>query len=65
MDAIHSVNKLQVFYRDQRVGTISRTPDNTRCTFEYAPDWLANGFSISPLQLPLRSDLFIEEPTPF
>ena len=65
MDAIHSVNKLQVFYREHRVGAISRTPDNTRCTFEYAPEWLAHGFSISPLQLPLCADLFIAEPTPF
>lgn len=65
MDAIHSVNKLQVFYHDQRVGTIARTPDNMRCTFEYAPEWLVHGFSISPLQIPLRSDLFIAEPTPF
>lgn len=65
MDAIHSVNKLQVYYRQQLVGTIGRTPDNTRCTFEYANEWIACGFSISPLELPLRTGLFIAEPTPF
>ena len=65
MDAIHSVNKLLVFYRQQWVGTIGRTPDNTRCTFQYAPEWLQMGFSISPLELPLRADLFIAQPTPF
>lgn len=65
MDAIHSVNKLQVFFREQLVGTLARTLDNTRCTFAYAPEWLSNGFSISPLELPLRKDMFIAETTPF
>lgn len=65
MDAIHSVNKLQVFFRDQLVGIIGRTPDNMRCTFEYAPDWLRTGFAISPLELPLQKELFVAQPTPF
>lgn len=65
MDAIHSVNKLQVFFRDQLVGTLARTLDNTRCTFAYSPEWLRNGFSISPLELPLKNDLFIADATPF
>ena len=65
MDAITSVNKLQVFFRHQLVGTLGRTPDHTRCTFQYAPEWLRIGFSISPLELPLRAELFIAEPTPF
>ena len=65
MDAIRSVNKLQVFCHNQLVGTLSRTPDNKRCTFEYANSWLANGFSISPLELPLRAGLFIADSTPF
>ena len=49
MDAITSVNKLQVFFRQQLVGTLGRTPDHTRCTFQYAKEWLQSGFSISPL----------------
>lgn len=65
MDEISSVNSLQVFYRDCLVGTLSNTTDHTRCTFQYDKTWLANGFALSPLELPLKSDLFIAEPTPF
>lgn len=65
MDAISLINKLQVFYRNELVGVLGRTPDNSRCTFEYAKEWLANGFSISPLELPLRTGIFVADPTPF
>lgn len=65
MDAIRLINKLQVYYRDQLVGVLGRTPDNTRCTFEYDKEWLVKGFSISPLELPLQTGIFVAEPTPF
>lgn len=65
MDVINSINKLSVFYRDRLVGTLSMTTDKQRCTFQYSGDWLVHGFSISPLDLPLKSDLFIASPTPF
>lgn len=41
------------------------TPDNRLCAFQYDKDWLANGFSISPLDLPLKPELFIAQPEPF
>lgn len=44
---------------------MSFTPDNRLCAFEYDRDWLMAGFSISPLELPLRPDLFIAKPYPF
>lgn len=50
---------------DTVIGTLSLTPDNKLCTFEYDPLWLKNGFSISPLQLPLTPGLFIAKPRPF
>ena len=56
---------LQVKYHDRLVGTLSLTPDNKLCAFEYAPSWLAEGFSISPLELPLRQGLFLAKPSPF
>lgn len=59
------VNKLTVKYHDQTVGIISMTPDNRLCAFQYDRDWLASGFSISPLDLPLKSDLFIAKAEPF
>lgn len=60
-----SVNKLTVIYHDRHVGTLSMTPDNRLCAFQYDKDWLANGFSISPLDLPLKPNLFIAKPRPF
>ena len=32
--------------------------------FEYDPHWIADGFSISPLELPLKTGLFLAKPTP-
>lgn len=56
------INKLTVTYHNQIVGTLSMTPDNRLCAFQYSKQWLANGFSISPLDLPLKPDLFIAGP---
>ena len=56
---------LDVKFHDQLVGTLSLTPDNKLCAFEYAHSWLAEGFSISPLELPLRPGLFLAKPSPF
>ncbi len=60
-----SVNKLIVTYHDRNVGTLNMTPDGRLCAFQYDKEWLLNGFSISPLDLPLKSDLFIAKPEPF
>ncbi len=60
-----NIDKLTVKYHSRTVGTISFTPDNKCCAFEYAPRWLAEGFSISPLELPLKTGLFLAKPTPF
>lgn len=65
MVEISSVNKLTVVYHNRCVGTLSATADGRRCTFQYNKDWLHDGFSISPLDLPLKPDLFIAQPTPF
>lgn len=65
MVRISSVNKLSVLYREQIVGTLAMTTDGKCCTFQYDSDWLRTGFSISPLDLPLRADMFIAKPTPF
>lgn len=58
-------NKVTVTYHNRTVGTLSMTPDNRLCAFQYDKDWSINGFSISPLDLPLKSDLFIAKPEPF
>ena len=52
------INKLIVTYHSRSVGTLSMTPDNRLCAFQYDREWLADGFSISPLDLPLKPDLY-------
>ena len=59
------VETLIVKYHDSKVGTLSLTPDDKLCAFEYDSTWLNEGFSISPLELPLRQGLFLAKPSPF
>ena len=59
------VNKLSVMYRNRKVGELTMTPDNKLCAFQYDKEWLLSGFSISPLDLPLKPELFIAKPEPF
>ena len=59
------IDRLTVKYHDKNVGALSLTPDDKLCAFEYDKGWLADGFSISPLELPLREGLFIAKPRPF
>lgn len=58
-------DKLTVKYHGEKVGTLSLTPDNRLCAFEYDREWPAEGFSVSPLELPLKPGLFIAKPKPF
>lgn len=57
--------KLTVSYHRDTVGTLSMTTDDKLCAFEYDKSWIADGFSISPLELPLKQGLFIAKPSPF
>ena len=41
------------------------SPNNTVVVFHYDSDWLANGFSISPLDLPLENKTFVAPSAPF
>lgn len=51
---IKKTEKLRVMFRARPVGLLSLTPDNRLNVFEYDKSWLADGFSISPLELPLN-----------
>ncbi len=55
------ITHLDVSLDGQRVGTLARSRRSTTM-FEYAPEWLSQGFSISPLSLPLRPGLFESTP---
>lgn len=59
------IEALQVKFHDKKVGTLSLTADKKCCAFEYDSQWLTEGFSISPLELPLTSGLFVARPNPF
>ena len=56
--------KLSVFYNGISVGTLARY-DRYTTAFEYADEWLADGFSISPFSLPLEKGIFKSEIDPF
>lgn len=58
------IDSLNVMYRDRLVGRLAIGSDRL-CRFEYAPDWLAEGFSISPFELPLQNRVFTASSTPF
>jgi len=60
-----SIDRLTVRFHDVEVGTLSLTPDDKLCVFEYNAAWLADGFSISPLELPLKPGTFIAKSRPF
>lgn len=57
--------RLQVMFRGQRVGLLSLSPDGRLNCFEYDKAWLVEGFSISPLELPLKPGIFVARPQPF
>lgn len=59
------IDRLTIKYHGEEVGILSLTPDNKLCVFEYSRNWLSHGFSLSPLELPLKPGLFIAKPTPF
>ena len=44
---------LHVYYGERLVGTLALT-ESKKAAFEYADEWLADGFSISPFSLPLE-----------
>ncbi len=61
---IQDVSSVSVLYHGRKVGVMSVAGRGT-CQFEYDKEWLANGFSISPLQLPLKAGLFTADYVPF
>lgn len=59
------IKKINVLLRDEPIGTLQRDPANGVCVFEYDKGWLANGFSLSPTELPLQSGLFYADKDKF
>ncbi|MEG0923524.1 MAG: type II toxin-antitoxin system HipA family toxin [Anaerovoracaceae bacterium] len=61
MNRISSVN---VIFQGRKVGKLARTA-NWVTAFQYDKQWLIDGFSISPLSLPLKDKVFIAKIDPF
>ena len=61
---IHKIQSVSVLYHNKKVGTLSCAKRGV-CSFEYDREWLANGFAISPLKLPLQSGIFNADYQPF
>lgn len=47
-----------VKFGDFLVGALSYADDSPYARFEYSPEWLTYGFSLSPLHMPLRPGVF-------
>lgn len=61
---METVDKLEVYCDGIHVGTMA--PYQKYLTaFEYSPEWLRNGFSISPFSLPLTPGVRITKAEPF
>lgn len=61
---MNEINRLAVYYCDRQVGTMAWY-NNAIAVFEYTTEWLADGFSISPLSLPLEKKVFVPKPNTF
>lgn len=61
---IQQIQVLTVSYHNRKVGTVTITETGC-CVFEYDSSWLEDGFSISPLKLPLKAGMTVAEYMPF
>ena len=61
---IPDIDALTVLIGGKRVGQMALN-NNQRCVFEYDSQWLKDGFSISPIHLPLEPGLFTAPRDPF
>ena len=55
---------IRILYNSMLVGILT-TNDREVAVFEYDQDWLINGYSISPFELPLESGFFNANENPF
>lgn len=60
------IKQIEVWLCGMQVGRLALTPSVPHtCAFEYSKEWLENGFSISPLELPLTKGVKIAPYHPF
>jgi len=61
---IKDLQSVSVTYHGRKVGTLF-AGSKQNCLFEYDRDWLIDGFSISPLKLPLKAGIMTADYVPF
>ena len=60
----NNLKSVEVLWDSRLVGRVALTKEGL-CAFEYSADYIANGVSISPFELPLRAGVFMARPHPF
>jgi len=58
------MNMVEVRLGGMRIGKLTLTPDRL-CAFQYDSEYLADGISVSPFELPLTPELFVAKRLPF
>lgn len=61
---MNKVQQVEVLWDGSVVGRLALTKEGL-CAFEYSPEQIARGVSISPFELPLRSGVAVAKPRPF
>ncbi len=61
---IKEINKLTVKYHNKIIGYLIQLKNN-QIAFQYDKEWINNGFSISPLSLPLNEKIYINNKSIF
>lgn len=61
---MNSIQKVIVSIGNSVVGQMALTSDAI-CAFQYDDNWLKNGYSISPFELPLQKGVFLAKRSPF
>lgn len=59
-----NIKLVEVHVHNQLVGKLAQT-ENGSCAFEYDANFIQNGFSISPFELPLQNGVFLAKQSPF
>ena len=54
---METIKSLEVLLEDKKVGTLALTAKH-QAAFQYTKEWITSGFPISPISLPLSSELF-------
>lgn len=63
-EPMKKIDVISVLYHDRLVGRLTMGANHS-CLFQYDKQWITEGFSISPLKLPLNSNLFEASYLPF